>query len=468
MRTRRAFGLALLACATIALANPVALQGPPVSKPARIEPRMPPGFLAKADEILTSVYPIGGPGAAAIISKDGRPVYRRATGLADLEYSTMLEPDMVFRIGSVTKQFTAAAILLLADRGRLTLDDDIAKYVADFDTGGRHVTIEHLLTHTSGIRNYTDIPAWRPTWGQDLTPAQLVAFVKPDAFQFEPGTKWVYSNTGYILLGMIIEKVAGKPYAQFMRDEVLLPMGLSRTMYDDPMKILPRRAHGYVRVNGEFANAPYLSMTHPFSAGALVSTVDDLARWDAALSARRLLTPESLARMFVPYRLQSGESPGYALGWDITSYEGHAVAEHGGGIPGFTCQVVRLADDKMYVAVLSNDTSDVATRTAHLLAALAVGRPFTNPPEINLSGATLDSFAGRYAKGDDAVTVSHTGNHLKLDTGHSTVELAASSGTVFFEPGGPVRVTFSNDTPGGSKAMTVGGWGEGKGTRGND
>ncbi len=267
---------------------------------------------------------------------------------------------------------------------------------------------------------------------------------------------------------MIIEKASGKTYAEFMRDEVLLPLGLSRTMYDDPMKILPRRARGYVRVNGEYANAPYLSMTHPFSAGALVSTVDDLARWDAALSAHRLLKPESIARMFVPYRLQSGESADYALGWAITSYEGHALAEHGGGIPGFTCHVVRLADDKMYVAVLSNDTSGVATRTAHLLAALAVGRPFTNPPEVNLSSTTLDSFSGRYVEGDTLVTVSRAGNHLKYDTEHSTVELAASSGTAFFEPGGPLRVAFSNDAHGGSKQMTVGGWGAEKSFRRQD
>ena len=191
-----------------------------------------------------------------------------------------------------------------------------------------------------------------------------------------------------------------------------------------------------------------------------MSTVDDLARWDAALTAHRLLEPESLARMFVPYRLPSGESAGYAMGWAISSYEGHALAEHGGGIPGFTCHVVRFADDKLYVAVLSNDTSGVATRTAHLLAALAVGRPFTNPPEVTLSPTTLDSFAGRYAKGDDVVTVSRAGNRLKAEFRDSMVELAASSGTAFYEPGGPMRVTFSTDVPGGAKEMTVGGWGD--------
>ncbi len=451
---------ALLLCALPVAALLARQQLPPVTKPARIESRMPPGFLAKADEILTSAYPMGGPGAAAIITKDGRPVYRRATGLADLEFSTMLEPDMVFRIGSVTKQFTAAGVLLLADRGALRLEDEITKYVPDFDTGTRHVTIEHLLTHTSGIKNYTDVAAWRPTWGQDLTPSQLVAFVKPDPFEFEPGSRWAYSNTGYILLGMVIEKASGTPYAEFMRKEVLLPLGLSRTMYDDPMKIVPRRARGYVRVNGELLNAPYLSMTHPFAAGALVSTVDDLARWDAALTAHRLLKPESLARMFVPYRLQSGESAGYAMGWVISSYEGHALAEHGGGIPGFTCQVVRFADDKVYVAVLSNDMSGAATRTAHLLAALAVGRPFVNPPEITLSPTTLDSFAGRYAKGKDVVTVSRSGNHLKAEFGESTIELAASAGTAFYEPGGPTRVTFSTEAANRAKEMIVSGWGD--------
>jgi CubicO group peptidase (beta-lactamase class C family) len=456
MRIGRDLGLVAMAALAIEVAS---AQGPAIKPPARIASRAPAGLVPAADAILSRAYAIGEPGAVALIARGGRTIFRRATGLADLEFSTMLEADMIFRIGSVTKQFTAAGILLLADRAKLSLDDDITKYVPDLDTGGRRITLEHLLTHTSGIANYTDLPAWRSSWGSDLTPPQIIDLFRHAPLTGEPGAAWRYSNSGYILLGAVIEKVTGRPYAEFMRNQVFLPLGLTQTMYDDPRRVLPRRARGYVRDGDGFANAPYLSMTQPFAAGALVSTVDDLARWDAALTAGRLLSAASIGRMFTPYRLTSGESSGYGLGWQLASHEGHAFAEHGGGIPGFSCDVIRLADDRTYVAVLSNQSSRAARRTARMLAALALGRPFTNPKAATIPAPTLDSYAGTYRYRDAAWTVSREGTQLRLRDGDDTTDLTPSSATAFFEADGPLRVTFegaAND----EMRMTVGGWGE--------
>jgi CubicO group peptidase (beta-lactamase class C family) len=434
-------------------------QGPAIKPPARVASRAPAQLIAAADAILSRAYPIGEPGAVALIARGGRTIFRRATGLADLEFSIMLEPDMIFRIGSLTKQFTAAGILLLADRGKLALDDDITRYVPDLETGGQRITLEHLLTHTSGIANYTDLPAWRASWGRDLTPPQIIDLFRHAPLTGEPGAAWRYSNSGYILLGAVIEKVTGQTYAAFMRNQVFLPLGLTQTMYDDPRKVMPRRARGYVRNGDEFENAPYLSMTQAFSAGALVSTVDDLARWDAALTSGRLLSAASIARMFTPFRLSSGESSGYGLGWQLASHEGHAFAEHGGGIPGFASDAIRLPDDGTYVAVLSNQSSGMARRTARLLAALAIGRPFTNPKAATVPAETLDSYAGTYRHSDDTWIVSRAGSLLRLSEGSDTVDLTPSSSTEFFEMDGPLRVTFAAEADGGMK-MTVGGWGE--------
>ena len=203
-----------------------------------------PHLAAGADALLARHYPQDAPGAVAIVVKDGRPVFRRAYGLADLEFGILLEADMVFRIGSVTKQFTAAAILQLVDAGKLTLDDDVAKYVQGYDTGGRRVTIEHLLTHTSGIPNYTDMDEWAAHLREELTPRQILDMIRVKPPEFEPGTQFKYSNSGYLLLGLVIEKVAGRPYADFIR-QMVLPLGMRQTMYDDPVRVVPRRARGY-------------------------------------------------------------------------------------------------------------------------------------------------------------------------------------------------------------------------------
>jgi CubicO group peptidase (beta-lactamase class C family) len=423
-------------------------------------PRMPSGFAAGANAILAKHYPQDAPGAVAIVVKDGRPVFRRAYGLADLEFGILLEPDMAFRIGSVTKQFTAAAILQLVDAGKLALGDDVSKYVDGYDTSERRVTIEHLLTHTSGIPNYTDMKEWIPHVREELTPRQILDTFRTKPLEFEPGSQFKYSNSGYLLLGLVIEKVSGRPYADYIR-QMVLPLGMRQTMYDDPVRVIPRRARGYEWEGDDWRNARYIGMSQPFSAGALVSTVDDLALWNTAIERGRLLSESSRARWFAPFTLASGRTSGYALGWFVTTHDGLALAEHGGGIPGFASRVLRIPSERLYVAVLSNNAASRPGTVARRLAALAIGRPFKDPPLAVVPTPTLEEYAGAYEMTDgEQIRIGTARNRLTVRQHGDPLSLSPSGMTEFFEPDGVLRLTFRPDAVAGGMRVTLWGWGE--------
>lgn len=327
------------------------------------------------DAIIHETYKPNDPGAAVIIVKSGEVIYRNGVGMANLELGVPIEPDMVFRVGSVTKQFTAVAILMLMEQDRLTLDDPITRFLPDYPTQGHTITIRHLLTHTAGIKSYTDMPEWQALLGRDLSPQELIDLFKNQPMQFMPGEQWAYTNSGYVLLGAIIEDLSGHAFEQFLQTHIFDPLGMKHTCYDHHDKIIPRRASGYAAFEGSFVNAPYLSMTHPYAAGALVSSVDDLAKWDAALYTAQLLKQSTLQQAFVPHRLLNGTSTNYGFGWTIGSHEGHRVVEHNGGINGFRCSAIRLPDDRAFVAVLSNLESIDPDLLSFKLAATVIGKP---------------------------------------------------------------------------------------------
>lgn len=304
------------------------------------------------DTALSRYFKPNRPGAAIIVTKNGKTVFRKAYGLADLEHRIPLQPEMVLRLGSVTKQFTAAAVMLLADEGRLAVTDEITRYLPDYPAQGKHITIEHLLTHTSGIKSYTDMPAYREIVDREMTVEQMIDYFKNEPIAFEPGTRFAYSNSGYFLLGAIIEKISGMSYAAFMAERLFEPLGMKQTAYEG------HERHGRKRVEGcsRDKKAASISMTQPYAAGALVSTVDDLALWDAAITSGKLLKAETWRQIFTPYPLKNGKRIPYAYGWLIGKFiKGRATQLHGGGISGFTSQVIRLPDDAVYVAVLMND-----------------------------------------------------------------------------------------------------------------
>ncbi|HEX6212321.1 MAG TPA: serine hydrolase domain-containing protein, partial [Methylomirabilota bacterium] len=265
--------LCLLAAITL-LAAPAT---PETARPAA-------GVLAAIDDLLGDAYPMKLPGAAAIVAVDGKAVFKRAYGLADAEFGILLEPDMVFRIGSVTKAFTAALVLKLVEQGDLSLTEPVTTYLPDSPPGWRAITLEHTLAHTSGLPNYTARPEYRARMAEALTVEELLARFASLPLEFTPGTRWSYSNSGYAVAGAVVEQVTGRPFAEVLRDRLLAPVGLHRTMYDDPRQVVPRRARGYVVAGEEVLHAPYLHMSQAYAAGALASTLDDLAAWDTALT----------------------------------------------------------------------------------------------------------------------------------------------------------------------------------------
>ncbi|HEX7880999.1 MAG TPA: serine hydrolase domain-containing protein, partial [Candidatus Eisenbacteria bacterium] len=349
---------------------------------------------ARLDAYLKPMFPADKPGAVVLVARNGKPIYRKAFGMADMATRTSLTPESVLRIGSVTKQFTAAAILRLEETGKLKVTDPIEKWLPDFPLSGHTVTIENLLTHTSGIKGYTEVPAWAARMNEEMTTQQVVDFFKNEPFLFEPGTNWAYSNSGYFLLGMIIEKASGMPYKDYLQQEIFGPLRMTHSGYGDRNPTFPGEARGYAMDGDKVVPAEPLSMSSPYAAGALVSSVDDLLEWDNAIATDRLLHPNSSKAMWTPFKQVSGKTSGYGYGWLMGEYEGHPIQEHNGGINGFTCHAMRLPEDKLYVVVLTNSDQPPADPgyIALTLASEALGRPMPQPGDFILAPEKLDEF----------------------------------------------------------------------------
>lgn len=363
---------------------------------------------AEIDALLAGIYTPTAPGATAIVVKDGRVVLRKAYGLANVELQVPMQPESVLALASLSKQFTAAAILKLAEQGRLSVGDDITRYLPAYPTHGKTITIEHLLTHTSGVNALSETSDMRAVNTQEGKLIDVLGdWVKdlpPDA---APGERWAYSNFGYNLLGAITEHASGQKFGDFLRREIFDPLGMSHTYYADRRQIIPLRATGYEAQADVVLNVlPSRSrIFHPSGAGGLLSTIDDLARWDEALYGEQVLSAASKTRMFTPYRLNDGTSTGYGYGWDIGDYEGHRVQEHAGGTTGFLSYMVRMPDDHVFVAILSNRVSMAVPlqATAHRVAAIALGRPIPEPAAVPVASEDLDRLVGTY-RGSDVGT----------------------------------------------------------------
>jgi CubicO group peptidase (beta-lactamase class C family) len=464
MNLSRIASLALVPFLFLATPRPIGAQAAAAAPRAAATPAAAPSKdAALIDALFKGAVKPGEPGLAAIVVRKGQTLYRAAFGLANVELGVALKPDHVFRIGSVTKQFTSAAIMMLAEEGKLAVTDPITKFLPDYPTQGRTITIEHLLTHTSGIQSYTNMPKWRGTWRQDLSLEALIDLFKDEPMQFAPGEQWRYNNSGYILLGAIIEKASGKRYADFAQERIFTPLGMKDTRYDLTEELVARRAAGYDRTGDRIGNARYLSMTQPHAAGALISTVDDLAKWDAALTAGRVMKPDSLARSFSPYKLASGNSTNYGYGWQISRYEGREVQEHGGGIFGFHAYVVRIPADGVYAAVLSNVSAAEpgAGLLARKAAAIAIGRPHADPAAVPLTPEQAERYVGRYVTAPGArMTVSRDGNRLFVQGGEGAKnEIFLAGNDVFFVRGTFRRLAFQRDASGSYVRIESDDWG---------
>jgi CubicO group peptidase (beta-lactamase class C family) len=405
---------------------------------------------AAVNEMLEKTYKPDEPGASVIVVRDGKVVLRKGYGRANMELGVPIEPDMVFRIGSITKQFTAVAILMLAEQGKLSLEDDITKFLPDYPTKGQKITIEHLLTHTSGIKSYTSLPEWTAQWRKDIPVGELIGIFKDKPMDFAPGERWAYNNSAYVLLGAIIEKASGQSYADFVQKNIFDPLGMKHSFYDNTGRLIPRRVAGYSKGKDGFINAAYLSMSQPHAAGALVSTVDDLAIWDAALYTEKLVKQASLARAWTSSKLNNSKATNYGFGWSISSYEGHPLIEHSGGINGFASYALRMPKDRVFVAILTNRDFESPGKHVLKIAALAIGIPYVEPTPITLPAGALEKYVGVYQLSDaEEVIVRSDGGKLFVSLpGRGKTEFSPMSETGFFVKDSRVRLNFTRDAAG--------------------
>lgn len=321
------------------------------------------------------------PGLSVAVVQEGRPLLLKGYGLANVELGVPATDQTVYQLASVTKQFTATAVMLLVEDGKLSLSDPVSKYLEDLPEAWRPVTVRQLLDHTSGIKSYTSVPNFFATAWKDYTKPELLALVRDAPPDFKPGEKWSYNNTAYFLVGMVIEKASGKEYGAFLKERVFEPLGMAATRLNDRSAIIPNRASGYTRRAGGTQNAPFVSPTQPYSAGALVSTVADMAKWDAALYTDRLLKRESLEQMWTPAKLNDDKSTAYGLGWSVNTYRTRKRISHGGGIPGFSTAIDRFVDDKLTVVVLVNSDGGAAGSIAAGIAEFFIPALRENAPK---------------------------------------------------------------------------------------
>ncbi len=346
-------------------------------------------FAARVDSLAAAfIAEPQAPGMSIAVIRGGHDtLVFKGYGLSDIEAGVAATPASVYRIGSITKQFTSAAVMRLVERGAVHLDDSIATYLPQLPAPWRRVTVRQLLNHTSGIPSYTDLgEGWVRRWGEEMPPDTLVALTAHRPMDFAPGTKWKYDNTGYILLGMLIEKVSGRPYAAYIDSTLFRPLGLTGTSYCYTAPIIPHRAQGYARSGHTYVNAPYLNMSQPFSAGALCSTVGDLARWNRALATGQVVTAASYRQMRSP----EGAAVGDHYGFGLVQYtlNGHAMIAHGGGINGFISYNVYLPDDSLSVTVLTNaapSNPDVLLRD---IVRATLGLPIVKQPFVEFKAPT--------------------------------------------------------------------------------
>ena len=362
------------------------------------------------------------PGISVAVQYRGEMILARGYGLADVENRVPATEHTVYRIGSVTKQFTAAAVMKLVEDGKVALDDPMTKYFPDYPVGPFHITVGQLLDHTSGIKGYTEMPGFWEKGRLDLSHEQMIELFSTVPYEFEPGDRYQYNNSGYYLAGLLVEKASGKSYAEYLEETFFRPLGMreSHYLYNDP--IVPNRAEGYRVEDGVLLNDQPLSMHLPFAAGALGSSVLDLVRWMVALGAGDVVGPDGLEAMTTRRRLPRGEEIGYGLGLFVGEMAGHRLIEHAGGINGFLSQLAWYPDDDLIVAVLANSGSaepgPLQARIAR--AVLGVAEPDHAP--VALEEDELKRYAGIYDFGRNPLPVAVKDGKL-LIAGRETVPI---------------------------------------------
>jgi CubicO group peptidase (beta-lactamase class C family) len=411
---------------------------------------------SKIDSLVESVLEAGSVAAMSIGVRRGDDVLiTKGYGLADIENDVPAGAETVYRIGSITKQFTAAAVMQLVESGAIELDDPMTEYLPDYPMQGHVVTIRHLLGHTSGIKSYTGLAEWQPTMRMDLTDDELVALFSDEPFDFAPGERYLYNNSGFYLLGMIVAAASGESYRDYLRAHIFEPLGLGGSSYCDEQPIIANRAEGYELVRGELLNDQPLSMNHPGAAGALCSTVEDLLVWTSALREGRVVSAASYDLMTTPGTLNSGAATSYGFGLGLGQLVGHASVSHGGGINGFNTMLAHYPASDLDVVVLTNTAGPFADRTAETIAKWALGIAVATVADEPVTPREIAAYVGVYqlAPGFELTVFEQNGQLWTQATGQGAARLR-SQGDGRFVPtfDDDVRVEFVME---GGRATTL-------------
>ena len=390
---------------------------PPVAAVARVADSLARDFVVER----------GAPSVAIALVRGRDTITMRAWGKADLEQDVSATPRSVYRIGSVTKQFTSAAVMQLVEQGKVKLDDSIATYLPTLPAAWRPVTVRQLLNHTSGIPSYTGIgAAWQRRWGEEMNPDTLVALTATMPMWFVPGTSWRYDNSGYVVLGMLIEKITGHSWGTDIAERFSKPLGLEDTRDCLATPIIPRRARGYETSGNAWINTPYLAMSQPYSAGAMCSTIGDLTKWNRALNTGHVVSAASYSLMTTPEGAAVSSHYGFGLGRDTIA--GRPMIVHSGGINGFSTGNTWIPSAELSITVLANSGSARSDELVKQLARAALGVPLAQPPKFVAFTAAdrlrFPRYVGVYAlafpSGPRDLTIADAGDHL-------TAQLAGQS-----------------------------------------
>ena len=354
-------------------------------------------LLKSIDSLISRRLPAIAPGAVVLIARQDQLVYHKAFGIADLKTNTRVKKEMIFRLGSVGKQFTAVAILQLVEAGRLSLLDSVQKFIKDYPSYGATVTIENLLSHTSGIKNYFEINiADEDSIINRYTPKQVVDLFKNEPLLFVPGSRFQYSNSNYFLLGYIIEQVTGKNYKDYLQSNVLDKAELSSTHYIDPSRKDLQRATGYSRFNGKQEDAELESINLTYAAGGLEGTVSDLFKWHEALYNKEIISESSLKKATTAFRLSDGSMSDYGYGWYLKKIDELQTVEHSGSTDGFQTDVIYLPQENIFVATVFNcyeADMDWQVLSNDIVRTLA-GKPLGSA--VKLTEEELELYVGLY------------------------------------------------------------------------
>jgi CubicO group peptidase (beta-lactamase class C family) len=415
---------------------------------------------AKIDEYMKSAVEVERFSGSILVARDGQVIVSKGYGMANVELDVPNTPNTVFRLASLTKQFTATAIMMLQERGKLNVNDPFCKYLTDCPPVWQPITIRQLLTMTSGIPGVTATELG-PLRGLPVPWDQWLEATKKKPLEFSPGENFKYANTGYTLLGFIIERLSGKSYGEFLQENIFTPLGMKQTGYEDPLRIIKNRATGYRQLPGDpITNVPYAEMIRLYAAGGIYSTTEDLLRWDQGLYTDKLLSRKSIDEMFTPFK-EMLPGKGYAYGWWTSNKFGRQEIAHGGNLAGFITYIARYPSERVTVIVLSNNGRGSSGKISNVLSSIVFGAPYEIPKErkaVPVASSVLDKYAGEYRFQQPPTSFIIANENGKLTAQRNAepkTELFAESETKFFLKTEDIQFTFVKDANGAVTGLIV-------------